>query len=103
MKAYALIRLFLQESGEYNKFKRHFFYLSLKVYIVMLAVILMLFKEHPSLNLLAQNIYSTKVFIRACREDNFLMTQEEILNYNVLSSSVKVPILNRKLNTKTPK
>lgn len=103
MKAYALIRLFLQESGEYNKFKRHFFYLSLKVYIVMLAVILMLFKEHPSLKLLAQNIYSTKVFIRACREDNFLMTQEEILNYNVLSSSVKVPILNRKLNTKTPK
>ena len=103
MKAYALIRLFLQESGEYNKFKRHFFYLSLKVYIVMLAVILMLFKEHPSLKLLAQNIYSTKMFIRACREDNFLMTQEEILNYNVLSSSVKVPILNRKLNTKTPK
>ena len=103
MKAYALIRLFLQESGEYNKFKRHFFYLSLKVYIVMLSVILMLFKEHPSLKLLAQNIYSTKVFIRACREDNFLMTQEEILNYNVLSSSVKVPILNRKLNTKTPK
>ena len=103
MKAYALIRLFLQESGEYSRFKRYFFYLSLKVYIVMMAVNLMLFKEQPSLKLLAQNIYSTKTFIRACREDNFLMTKEDILSYNVLSSTLKVSLLNRELNTKTPK
>ena len=103
MKAYALIRLFLQESGEYSRFKRYFFYLSLKVYIVMMAVNLMLFKEQPSLKLLAQNIYSTKTFIRECREDNFLMTKEDILSYNVLSSTLKVSLLNSKLNTKTPK
>ena len=69
----------------------------------MMAVNLMLFKEQPSLKLLAQNIYSTKTFIRACREDNFLMTKEDILSYNVLSSTLKVSLLNRKLNTKTPK
>ncbi|MBU5336143.1 glycosyltransferase family 2 protein [Intestinibacter bartlettii] len=99
MKAYALIRLFLEKTGEYSRFKRHFFYLSLKVYIVMLAVNFMLFKEQPSLRLLAQNIFSIKSFIKTCREDNFSMTQEDILNYNVLSRMVKITAL----NTKTPK
>ena len=32
--------------------------------------------------------------MKACREDNFKMTKEDILNYNVLSSEVKMSILN---------
>ncbi len=99
MKAYGLIRLFLEESGEYSRFKRHFFYLSLKVYIVMLSVNFMLFKEQQSLRLLTQNIFSIKAFVGACREDDFKMTKEEILNHNVLSTVLKVTAL----NTKTPK
>ena len=60
----------------------------------MLAVNVMLFKENPSFKLFLQNIYSIKSFMKACREDDFKMTKEDILNYNVLSSEVKMSILN---------
>ncbi|MDU6823329.1 glycosyltransferase family 2 protein [Intestinibacter bartlettii] len=94
MKAYALIRLFLKDTGEYSRLKRYYFYFSLKAYIVMLAVNIMLFKEYPSFKLFLQNTMSIKSFMKACREDNFKMTKEDILNYNVLSSEVKMSILN---------
>lgn len=99
MKAYGLIRLFLEENKEYNTFKRQYSYLSLKVYLVMMAVNMMIFKEQPSLRLLAQNIASTKLFIKSCQADDFKMTKEDILNYNVLSPMLKITLL----NTKTPK
>lgn len=89
IKAYALIRLFLEESGEYNNFKRQYFYLSLKTYIVMLSVNVMLLKDYPSFKLFVQNIISTKLFMRSCQEDDFNMTKDDILNYNVLSSVLK--------------
>ena len=50
--------------------------------------------ENPSFKLFLQNIYSIKSFMKACREDDFKMTKEDILNYNVLSSEVKMSILN---------
>ena len=100
LKAYAFIRLFLEENKEYQRFKRQYFYLSLKVYIVMIAVNFMLLKEQPSLKLFMQNMLSTKLFIRNCQLDDFKMTKEDILNTNVLST-----VLNsiRLLNTKAPK
>lgn len=100
LKAYAFIRLFLEENKEYNRFKRQYFYLSLKVYIVMIAVNFMLLKEQPSLKLFMQNMFSTKLFMKNCQLDDFTMTREDILNSSVLSS-----VLNnmRLLNTKAPK
>lgn len=103
MKAYGLIRLFLKDSNEYSRLKRHYFYLSLKVYFVMMAVNIMLFKDNPSFKLFLQNTLSIKTFIRECRNDDFKLTKEDILNYNTLSSEIKISILNTKLNTKIPK
>ena len=98
MKAYGFIRLFLKENNLYSRFKRQYFYLSVKTYIVMLAVIFMLFKEHPSLKLLFRNIYTTKTFMKLCISNDFNLTKEDILNHNVLSRSI-----NYDLAKNTPK
>lgn len=63
----------------------------------------MLFKDNPSFKLFLQNTLSIKTFIRECKSDDFKLTKEDILNYNTLSSEIKISILNTKLNTKIPK
>lgn len=103
MRAYGLIRLFLEQSGEYDNFKKEYFYLSLKVYIVMLAVNAMLFKEQLSFKLFIQNIVSIKSFMRSCQTDNFKLSREDILNTSVLSDKLNSILINRKLNKETPK
>lgn len=93
MKAYGFIRLFLKENNLYNKFKRQYFYLSLKTYIVMLAVIFLLLKEHLSLKMFFKNIYSVQCFMKLCSSDDFNLTKEDIINYNVISKGASYNLL----------
>lgn len=84
IKAFGLIRLFLDDINSYDRYKFYFKLLAIKVSIVMFFANIFLLKEYKNFKLMFKNIKNSFSFISKCKLDNINFTKEELLSYSIL-------------------
>ena len=89
VKAYGIIRLFLNEKDLYNKYKFSFKLLSIKVYLVMFFINIFLITEYKNLRVTFENFASCHKFILCANSINYSYSIETLMSLEVLQNPIK--------------
>lgn len=89
VKAYGIIRLFLKEKDLFDKYKLSFKLLSIKVYLVMFFINIFLIRDYKNLKITFKNFVSCHKFISYTNKHSFNYSIDELMNLEVLQSSIE--------------
>lgn len=87
VKAYGLIRLYIHENNLYEKYKKAFNLLSIKVFLVMFFINIFLMNDYNNKKITITNFKRIYNFISKCNSDKFDYTKKDLLQFNILKST----------------